>query len=193
MNRFLSLAAATLLAASVHAEEFRLGSKVTNFTLQNVQGGTVDFQSLKGDVTVVAFISTQCPISNDYNERMIALQKDYGQKVRFVFVNANSTEPAEVVASHAKQVNFNFPVYKDANNAVADKFGAQVTPETFVIDKTGAIVYHGYIDDARNTARITNPGLRLALDAVLAGKPVPAAETKAFGCTIKRIKKANSD
>ncbi len=191
MNRFLSLAAATLFMASIQAEEFRLGSKVTNFTLQNVQGGTVDFQALKGDVTVVAFISTQCPISNDYNERMIALQKDYGQKVRFVFVNANSTEPADVVASHAKQVNFNFPVYKDVNNAVADKFGAQVTPETFVMDKAGVIVYHGYIDDARNMARITNPGLRLALDAVLAGKPVPAAETKAFGCTIKRVKKVS--
>lgn len=191
MTRFLSLTAALIAVGSLHAEEFKLGGKVDNFTLQNVQGGTVDFQSLKGDVTVVGFISTQCPISNDYNERMIALYNDYGNRVRFVFVNSNSTEPADVVANHARQANFQFPVFKDANNVVADKFGAQVTPEMFVIDKSGTIVYHGYIDDARNPARVTNQGLRLAIDAVLAGKPVPVSETKAFGCAIKRAKKVS--
>jgi peroxiredoxin len=191
MHRFLTLAAAALIALPALAEDFRLGGKVSNFALQNTQGGSADFNSLKGDLTVVAFISTQCPISNDYNERMIALQNDYGKKARFIFVNSNSTESAETVAAHAKQAGFNFPVYKDAGNAVADRFGAQVTPEMFVIDKSGTIVYHGFIDDARNPARVTTQGLRLALDAVLAGKPVAAAETKAFGCTIKRMKKVS--
>ena len=68
----------------------------------------------------------------------------------------------------------------------ADLFGAQVTPETFVIDREGVIRYHGYVDDSLNEARVHNRGLRTALDAVLAGRPVSAAETKAFGCTIKR-------
>jgi alkyl hydroperoxide reductase subunit AhpC len=94
------------------------------------------------------------------------------------------------VADHAK-ANFKFPVYKDADNVVADRFGAQVTPESFVIDKTGKIVYHGYIDDSRNASKVTDQGLRNALDAVLAGKTVAKAETKAFGCTLKRAKKVS--
>jgi peroxiredoxin len=190
MNRFVTLAA--FAAVSLNAQEFKLGGKVTDFELQKTDGSAVKFASLKGDVTVVTWVSVQCPISNDYNERMVALNKEYGAKgVKFVFVNSNATEPADAVIAHAAKAGFDFPVYKDANNVVADKFGAQVTPESFVIDKTGAIVYHGYIDDARNPARITNPGLRNALDAVLAGKAVAQAETKAFGCTLKRARKAS--
>jgi hypothetical protein len=74
---------------------------------------------------------------------------------------------------------------------VADKFGAQVTPETFVIDKSGVILYHGAIDDSQNPANIKTQGLRMALDAVLGGQSVAKAETKAFGCTIKRAKRAS--
>ncbi len=191
MYRFLSIGA--ILAASlVHAQEFKLGGKVSDFDLQTVKGAPASFKNLKGDVTVVTWVSEQCPVSNDYNARMIALNDEYSKKgVKFIFLNSNATESPEVVAEHAKRSGFTFPVYKDANNVVADKFGAQVTPESFVIDKAGTIVYHGYIDDSRNTARITNQGLRNALNAVLAGKPVAQAETKAFGCTLKRAKKAS--
>jgi hypothetical protein len=72
---------------------------------------------------------------------------------------------------------------------VANRFDAQVTPENFVIDSAGVIRYHGSIDDSQNEARIRTRGLRLALDALLGGKPVPIPETKAFGCTIKRVRK----
>ena len=140
-------------------------------------------------VTVVAFISTQCPISNDYNDRMSALYNSYsGKSVAFYFVNANSTEPADVVAEHRKSAGFPFPVYKDAN--AADLLGAQVTPETFVFDATGKKLYQGYIDDARNTARVQNHGLKDAIEAALAGKSVANAHTKAFGCTIKKARRS---
>jgi hypothetical protein len=59
------------------------------------------------------------------------------------------------------------------------------------MDKDGVIRYHGYVDDSVTEARVHNHGLRLALDAVLAGKAVPVAETKAFGCTIKRRRRAS--
>jgi hypothetical protein len=58
-----------------------------------------------------------------------------------------------------------------------------------VIDSTGTLVYHGQIDDSRNEQRVQQQGLRMALDAVLAGKPVGVAETKAFGCSIKRVRR----
>ena len=140
------------------------------------------------EVTVVTFVSTQCPISNDYNDRMTAIYNAYSTKgVKLFFVNANSTEPAQVVAEHAKSVGFSFPVYKDEN--AADKLGAQTTPESFVFDKSGNLLYHGYIDDARNAARIQHHGLRDAIDAALAGKPVANPVTKAFGCTIKKARR----
>ena len=76
---------------------------------------------------------------------------------------------------------------------MAELFNAQVTPETYVIDKQGIIRYHGAIDDAQNEARMKRHSLRAALDEVLAGKPVTVAETKAFGCSVKRARRHSTD
>lgn len=190
MKRLLSMGLVFLGTSLLIAQHFKLGSPVHDFTLRDTSGNPVTFQSLKGDVTVVTFIATKCPISNDYNTRMEALYKEYqGKGVKFVFINSNSTEPPAEVAEHARK-HFSFQVYKDPDNVVADLFGAQVTPEAFVIDKTGVIRYHGSIDDSRNESRVQVKALRNALDAVLAGKPVENAQTKAFGCTIKRAQKS---
>lgn len=190
MKRILTVS--LLAGLSVFAQDFKVGSKVSDFTVQTLQGSATSYQKLKGKVTVVTFVSVQCPISNDYNERMNALYADYSSKgVNFIFLNPNSSEPAAAVADHAKAMNFAFPVYKDANNVVADLFGAQVTPESYVIDQAGNLVYQGYIDDARNVTKVTTQGLRNALDAVLAGKSVEKTQTKAFGCTIRRARKAS--
>lgn len=188
----LLFSAAALLAGQAWSQEFQLGGKVSDFTLTDVKGAPVQYSSLAGDVTVITFIATKCPVSNNYNERMKELYNDYSAKgVKFVFVNSNGSEPAAEVEEHARQHGFAFPVYKDENNIVADRFGAQVTPESFVLDKTGVIRYHGYIDDSQNPARIKSHGLRKALDALLTGANVETAQTKAFGCTIKRVKKAS--
>jgi transposase-like protein len=82
-------------------------------------------------------------------------------------------------------------VYKDADNIVADQFAARATPETLVIDHSGTVLYHGSIDDSQDTAQIHNQWLRAALDTVIAGKPAEKAKTKAFGCTIKSVKKGS--
>jgi hypothetical protein len=145
---------------------------------------------LSGKTTAVIFVSVQCPVSNAYNGRMKELFGEYKAKgVDFVFVNANSTESAADVARHASTNGFPFAVYKDVNNAMADRLNAQVTPETYVFDKSGNLAYHGSIDDSQTVERITKRPLKAALDAVLAGKPAPAAESKAFGCGIKRANK----
>ncbi len=179
-----------VFAAVVAGQDFKLGSKVGDFSLMDLKGTPVQFSLLRGETTVVTFISVQCPVSNAYNERMKALYNDYAQKgVRFVFVNANRTEPATAVAEHAQQHGFPFAVYKDEYNLVADRFGATVTPESYVIDKTGTIVYHGSIDDSMNADKVQSQRLRMALDQVMASQPVSAPESKAFGCSIKRVPK----
>jgi peroxiredoxin len=184
---------AVLLISSIGllpGQEFKVGSKVTDFQVQDLDGKAAAFSALRGPITVVTFIATQCPVSNAYNQRMNAVYNDYTSKgVRFIFVNANRSEPASEVRQHAKSAGFSFPVYKDPSNVLADRFDAQVTPESYVIDGAGVIRYHGSVDDSQTEARIRTRGLRLALDAVLGGKPVEITETKAFGCTIKRVRK----
>lgn len=190
MRRVTSLGLSVVFTVAPLLAELGVGGKVADFKLSGPGGHAVNFAALRGATTVVTFVATQCPISNDYNERMNAVYRDYsGKGVKFVFVNSNVSEPAADVAEHAKRVSFAFPVYKDENNVVADQFGAQVTPESYVIDGSGTVLYHGSIDDSRNASRIQFQGLRAALDSVLGGKPVEKAETKAFGCTIKRVRK----
>ena len=133
-----------LIAGGLAAQEFRVGSTVSEFTVSGLDGG---------GTLGVTFISVQCPVSNAYNSRMNGVHNDYASKgVKFVFINSNAS----------------------------DRLGAQATPETFVIDSSGVIRYHGSIDDSQSEARG-------ALDAVLAGKQPEAAETKAFGCSIQRV------
>ncbi len=185
-----TLTLALLLGTTLHSEDSKLGTKAAEFNVQDLSGRAHAFSELKGDVTVLTFISVQCPISNAYTERMNAVFKDYSSKgVKFIFVDANRIETASEIAEHAKSVGFAFPVYRDAGNRVADSFNAQVTPETYVIDSTGVIRYRGAIDDSQNPARTRNRSLRLALDAVISGSPVAIPETKAFGCSIKRVRK----
>ena len=186
MRLLLTLTGSLLAALPLLGQSFHVGSPVSDFRVLDLQGGSHSFSSLKGDTTVTIFIATRCPVSNAYNQRMERLYQDYSAKsVKFIFVNANFNEPGREVADHARQVGFTFPVYKDSGN-VAELFDAQVTPETYVIDKQGVIRYHGAIDDAQNEARVKKQSLRAALDEVLAGKSVTVAETKAFGCTVKR-------
>src|SRR6267154_6481176 len=111
MKRLLAI---SLLASAgiLCAQEFKLGSKVTDFSVQDLDGKSVSFAALRGPITVVTFVSVQCPASNGYNQRMIALYKDYAPKdVKFIFVNANRTEAANEVRDHAKRAGFPFPVY----------------------------------------------------------------------------------
>ena len=138
---------------------------------------------------VVMFIATKCPYSNAYNDRMRDMAAAYEkQGILFAGINSNKTEPAEEVIAHAKQHGFGFLLMKDPDNKVADLYDARHTPEIFVVDPDGKVRYHGRIDENyEEPAKVASPDLKNALDALLAGKPIAKAETKAFGCTIKRV------
>ena len=192
MKCLLSLGLAVFASVVAFGQEFKIGAPVANFALSDVKGKQVGFLDLRGDLTLVVFIATQCPVSNAYNGRMKELYNDYAPKgVKFVVINSNASEPASEVEAHSAKNRFQFAVYKDGNNVVADRFGAQVTPEAFLIDAAGIIRYHGAIDDSQNPANIKSQNLRLALDAALAGQPIQKTETKAFGCSIKRVRTAS--
>lgn len=150
---------------------------------------TVSISSETAPATVIVFFSGVCPISNSYLERLNELFAAYsGRGIQFAFVNPNINESQSDVERHAKANQLVFPVYTDPGQALADRLGAQMTPEVFVFDRSGETRYHGRIDDAVNPARVRNHDLRDALDLILAGGHMAdlKRETRAFGCTIKR-------
>lgn len=162
-----------------------------DFTLNDYNGkeySLSDFQD--STAIVVMFIATQCPVSNAYNERMRDLANRYQDKgIAFIGINSNKQEPVEEVKEHSQKHEFGFPVLKDYNNVIADRFDAQVTPEIFVLNPEFKVLYHGRIDDSRRTDKVTTHDLQRTLDEILTGKEVSQPLTKAFGCTIKRVDK----
>lgn len=193
MKKLLLLAAVPLTALGLLAQVVEVGNRVPALPATSLQGGTIQINPESGTLTVLVFTSTRCPVSNAYNDRMEALYQQYSVKgVNFMALNANANEPASEISAHMKSHGLTFPIFKDEQNVVADRLNARVTPEAFVLDRAGTLLYHGAVDDAQNPARVTVKALQAAIDAGLAGKPVANTGIKALGCTIKRARKSGS-
>jgi len=166
-----------------------IGTIIDDFKLPDADGAEHSLKSLTGkNGAVIIFVATKCPVSNAYNDRMEKLAQDYKAKgINVIGINSNNTEPASEVKSHAGEKHLTFAILKDDGNKIADRLGATRTPEAYVINAGGKLVYHGRIDNSQNTANITANDLREALDELLAGKPVTKTGGAAFGCTIKRV------
>ena len=192
LARLLVLAAICfVLSQAARAAGPQIGAAAPDFTLTTVDGKTFSLaeQAKSHKAVVVMFIATKCPYSNAYNDRMRDMAASFAAKgIVFAGINSNKTEPSEEVVDHAKKHGFSFPLMKDPNNKVADLYDARHTPEIFVVDPDGKLRYHGRIDENyEDPAGVKSPDLKNALEALLAGKAVAQAETKAFGCTIKRV------
>ena len=168
---------------------FSGSEKAEDFSLKDYNGKEYKLSDNQDSKAIVLiFVATQCPVSNAYNERMEKLYEDYkGKDVAFFGINSNKQESVEEIKDHAKEHNLNFVILKDVNNVIADKFGASFTPEVYVLNKKLEILYHGRIDDSRRESDVKTKDLRNALDEIIDGKKVEVSETKAFGCTIKRV------
>ena len=186
----LLLAAGLVVLARTASAAVEIGAAAPDFRLATLDGQSISLaEAARGHkAVVVMFIATKCPYSNAYNDRMKDLAASYGkQGVLFVGINSNSTEPEGEARAHAKAHGHTFPIAKDPGNKVADLYDAKRTPEVFVVTPDGKLRYHGRIDDnSEDAAKVSSPDLKNALDELLAGKPVANAQTKAFGCTIKR-------
>ena len=191
----LALAFASTAACTTKASDtpnvkaaLAIGAAAPDFMLPDADGRAHTLASLKGKSgTLILFVATQCPVSNAYNARMQKLADDYRARgINVVGINSNVAELAPEVKEHAAANGLTFPILKDPGNKIADSYDAQVTPEAYLLDASGKLVYHGRIDNSRYGVLITSTELRDAIEATLAGKPVEKAEVKAFGCSIKR-------
>jgi peroxiredoxin len=166
-----------------------IGTVIDDFKLSDASGKEHSLKSLMGSKgTVILFIATKCPVSNNYNARMEKLAQDYKAKgISVIGINSNNTEPAAEVKSHASERGLTFTILKDEGNKIADRFGATKTPEAYVLDANMKLVYHGRIDNSQKLEGITSNDLRDALEELAAGKTISKTGAAAFGCTIKRV------
>src|SRR6266487_1526410 len=187
----LVLFASLVLPQIALAASPQIGAPAPDFTLKTVDGKTFSLAEAARShkAVVVMFIATKCPYSNAYNDRMREMAAAYEKRgVLFVGINSNKTEPADEVGAHAKQHGWTFPLMKDPENKVADLYDARHTPEIFVVDPAGKLRYHGRIDENyEEPSKVSSPDLKNALEEMLTGKSIAKAETKAFGCSIKRV------
>jgi len=166
-------------------------------SMRNVDGSALTLASAAGKKgTLVLFICNHCPWVRAWQSRIAALGNDaVGRGVAVIAVNSN--DPAafpedafDGMVQRARDAGYHFPYVVDATSDVARAFGATHTPEAFLFDARGRLVYHGAVDDnAQRPDAVKAHWLADAVAAVAAGKPVPRPETKALGCGIKyRVK-----
>ena len=174
--------------------------KIASFTLKDPRTDkATSLADLKDNkAIVVVFLGTECPVNNAFLPILAELHRTYAaKKVAFVGINSNRQDTPDKVAAHARKFAVPFPILKDANNIVADKFGASRVPEAYILSPDGAVLYQGRIDDqfGINYARAGKPtrrDLAEALDEILAGKPVSVAKSEAAGCFINRVAEAKA-
>jgi Redoxin len=171
----------------------KIGETIPDFRdLLGTDGNRYSLASF-ADVPIMVLIVScnHCPYVQAYEDRMIAIPRDYMDRgVGFVAVNSNydkdyPEDNYENMIKRAKEKRFNFPYIRDEDQSLARALSAVCTPETFVFDKARQLVYHGRIDDNKESSKVTTHDLRNALDDITAGKKPSVAETRPFGCSIK--------
>src|SRR6266849_6264470 len=196
MKAVLGLAlvlSSSLALAQAEETASPVGKKVENFTLRDYRGAERSLQAFADhELVVLAFTGTECPVAKLYGPRLAGLAKEYGSKgVAFIGINANQQDSITAIGDCAKSHGITFPILKDVGNVLADRLGARRTPEVFVLDRQRVIRYWGRIDDQYGVGytrpRPQRRDLALALDELLAGKPVSVPVTTAPGCFIGRV------
>ncbi len=184
-----------------------IGSQAPDFALPGVDGKVHrlrDYASAK--ILAVVFECNHCPVSQLYESRIEKLYHDFRNKgVAFVAINPNNpksirlnelgytdvTDSLEEMRIRKAYRNIEWPyLYDGETQGVSIKFGVVATPHIYLFDQARKLQYQGRIDDNQREDLVKSEDARNALDAMLAGKPVPVTDTKAFGCTTKWMSKA---
>lgn len=179
-----------------------LGSQAPEFSLPGTDGKIhtlSDYQS--SPILVIIFTCNHCPAAQLYESRINRMLDDYGPKgVSIVAIQPNAPSAAaarelnytdvedtlEGMIIRARHRGFKFPyLYDGDTQEVVEKFGPKATPHAFVFDQQRKLRFEGRIDDHMREKLVQSHDLRNALDALLAGRPVPVEHTAVFGCSTK--------
>lgn len=174
-------------------EGLRIGDSAPDFSLPGVDQREHSLQEFADKpILLVVFSCNHCPYVQAYEDRMIAIQRDYADRgVQLVAINANDSvnypeDSFDRMAERASSKGFNFPYLRDAAQEVARSYGATHTPQLFVFDRARRLRYTGKIDDNwQRPDAVKRRYLRDALDSLLENRDVAEPTTHAIGCTIK--------
>lgn len=194
----LTLIAALLAAAPALA--VKVGEQAPDFTLTDLEGRTVTLSQFKGQTVVLEWFNPGCPyVQASHTVGSLVGLADKHQASGVVWLAINSNAPGKQGAGRAanvkavKDFKMKHPLLLDESGKVGKAYGATRTPEMFVIDPAGKVVYAGAIDNSPDGEGGRPTGGKLinyvdvALTALAAGKPVTTSTTKAYGCTVKYV------
>src|SRR5262245_28911828 len=203
-----ALILASALGSSSRSEEgvadLPIGAPAPDFSLPGIDGKTHKPAEYKdGNVLVIFFTSNHCPTSHGAAARLKTFLNDYRPKgMTFVAINPNHPEGLSIdelgyskysdgfadMKKYAAERGFDFPyLYDGDKQAVARAYGCLATPHVFIFDADLKLRYKGRFDDSRyeDEATVKSPDARNAVEALLAGKPVPVEVTQPHGCSTK--------
>lgn len=151
---------------------------------------SMPFEEKSTRAIVVVFVTTDCPISNYYQPTLRRLEKQFRERgIAFFLCHSNATVDLSAIKTHRREFRIQIPVVVDTDQKIARRLGGRVTPEAFLIDRTGKSLYRGRIDDlyadfGKRRRVASKHDLRDAIDAYLNGRKISPAKTKAVGCYI---------
>jgi len=194
-------ALAALAPGAADPRPLEIGSPAPDFALPGIDGKNYslkDFADAK--VLVIVFTCNHCPTAQAYEQRIIRLHADYKDKsVALVAVNPNDPlavrldelgytdlgDSLEDMKIRAKDRGFEFPyLYDGQTQKMSRAYGVQATPHVFIFDQARRLQYVGRIDDSE-VKTVKSHDARNAIEALLAGRPVPVQKTRVFGCSTK--------
>ena len=169
-------------------KEVKIGAEAPDFELPAMDGKIHRLSDYRGHIVVLDWWSAACPASKRYDEWFNQMTEEYMKDgVQFLMIDSNAIYDDDEIKKVAKGRKVRFPILRDTGNKVADIYGALTTPQLFIVDKKGKLVYVGAIDDQTwNNPTPTKNYMTGVLDALVAGKAPPYTSTTPFGCTVKR-------
>jgi len=202
-----AVAKATFAANPQPVEEqkptpLEIGTKAPNFKLPATDGKYYRLEDFKAaKALAIIFTCNHCPTAQAYEDRLIKVVADYKTKgAAFVAISPNSplgllyeelgysdlNDDYEEMKIRVKDKGYNFPyLYDGDDQAVSLQYGPVATPHVFIFDQERKLAYRGRLDKVEKPGTANAEDFRSALDAILAGKPVPTPTTKTFGCSTK--------
>lgn len=169
----------------------QIGSPAIEFDLSGVDGKNYMLRYFHNrDIIVVVFTCNHCPYAQAYENRLIALAREFSKKAAFIAISSNDAskypqDSFELMKLRAAEKSFPYPYLYDEMQDVARAYGALVTPHVFVFDSAGKLAYQGGVDDNwENPNGVQNAYLRDALAELSAGRTVTRKSAPVVGCSI---------
>lgn len=192
----LPVAAFAVMALQPVNDPLPIGSSLpkAGVKMKDVSGKEISFKdAFKENGLLVMFSCNTCPYVIKNQERTNEVcQYAKDNNIGVVVLNSNEgnrtgADSYDAMKDYATGQQYTWYYLVDKNAEMADAFGANRTPECFLFDKSGKLVYHGAIDDNPSDAgAVSRKHLRVAIDETKAGKSVSVTESRSIGCTIKR-------